>query len=155
MRAQLPVANFTYTVLSNGQVDFTSTSQNVGSFVLKWQFSDGTFGGNQVQISHTFPAPGYYKTILRIENASGFLYDSTTRGFTIPSSVSINEHTAQPTQVYPNPCTDRIILSTASAEKPEEIRVYGTDGRLIETHQAMSYNEEQVLSTAHFVPGFY
>jgi PKD repeat protein len=77
--AATPVANFTYTVNSYGQVSFIDASFDAEEWT--WDFDDGTTSVLETPPIHTFPGPGTYDVSLTISN--GLYTASTSQSITI------------------------------------------------------------------------
>ncbi len=89
------VANFTYTLGSNGLVNFSSTSAGTNSFTsYVWNFGNGQFssGINLISVSQTYTANGTYVVTL---------LDSIA--FSFPACMSQNSQTITISNI-PNPC---------------------------------------------------
>jgi len=115
LKAQYPVADFTFTVHANGSVDFTSVSTNTPANVsCNWNFGDGASTNSVQSTSHTYTAAGYYAALLTIWTPAGVLLDSVYKSIpvtAIAAGIHENEITSRDLLVYPNPVNSMLHIS--------------------------------------------
>lgn len=117
----LPVAAFTYSVGTNGVVNFTSTSTNtIASLLPKWFFGDGTTLTGPYTTTHTYTANGTYAVILAFVSSQGVIYDSTTKAVPINNVITgvVEQSSFHQLNglVYCNPDNSTLILRTENME---------------------------------------
>jgi len=100
----IPIASFTYSVGSNGQVDFSNTSKNVTSY--SWDFGDGSTSGlstlenpnykynanGSFVVSLTATGPGGVVTVtnsIKINNVMGKIMFYSSTGFYCGPSINV------------------------------------------------------------------
>ena len=90
-------ANFTYSLGSNGQVIFTSTSKDTTSTtVYSWNTGDGKGTGAASSLNYTYAYNGTYAVNLRISNSSLSCSSDTTIYVTITNATTCNLHATYP-----------------------------------------------------------
>jgi len=55
--------------------------------------------------------------------------------------------------VYPNPASDYIIIHIESDHNPKEVKIYTSDGALVES--VVVYDDREKISTLYYPPGLY
>lgn len=67
--APTPTASFTFTLATNGEVDFSNTSQNATAY--SWDFGDGTTKVTNASPGHVYAVNGKYNVVLTATGAGG------------------------------------------------------------------------------------
>jgi hypothetical protein len=161
MKCQSVTADFTFTVGTNGNVDFTSTSVNVPTnTVHRWVFGDGSSVTNVQSPSHSYTVNGYYAVLLSLETSMGVIRDSVYKSFIVNSVI-----TGLPDQpcavseeliAYPNPAVEKvhIDINLNAPGKPQTLIVQDVNGRHL---AAMSVNDQrsQEIDISGFEAGIY
>lgn len=108
-----PVANFTYTISNDNQVEFSNNSVNATTF--HWNFGDGeTSSGNNP--THTYLTSGTY-TIQLTANKCG-ISDTTFQTVNITITLGVSEINQTNLNIYPNPVSTTLNLER---DLPNEI----------------------------------
>jgi PKD repeat protein len=108
-----PVAAFTYTVQSNGVVDFTDASANNPTSWF-WDFGDGNTSTEQ-NPQHIYNTSGAYTVCLTATNTSG----SNTACETVDVMITAIDDLENLVNVglFPNPATDVVMLQLENAKQ--------------------------------------
>lgn len=129
-------------------VEFTSTS--VEGQDEYWDFGDGETGTGDV-VNHTFPAAGSYTVTLVVTNGCGA--DTITSVVTVPF-VGVDELLANAPQLslYPNPATERAVVSTS--DKAVNLTIFNASGMLME-NLGIKGRTQVELPLVGYAPGLY
>lgn len=125
-----PVADFSYTV-NDCDAIFTSLSQNATNF--EWDFGDGTPHSFEENPVHIYTSSGYYDiTIIAGDNCgkSDTLQINTP---IYPCGTSVNETTNNSLNIYPNPFTDNITISSTTIQQTVNWQLINAIGRVIQS----------------------
>jgi PKD repeat protein len=133
------VANFNKTV-SGGNVSFVNTSTCSGctSTLYNWSFGDGGTS-NWNSPSHTYAMNGTYTAKLIVTGFAAnqtICIDSTTRTFAL-NAVGIEDVSLQPLAIYPNPTTNKVLITLPQSEQVIELTILDVTGRKV---KSISYN---------------
>jgi hypothetical protein len=129
-------------------VEFTTTS--VEGQDEYWDFGDGETGTGDV-VNHTFPAAGSYTVTLVVTNGCGA--DTITSVVTVPF-VGVDELLANAPQfsLYPNPATERAVVSTS--DNAVNLTIFNASGMLMEKLGIKGHTQVE-LPLARYAPGIY
>ena len=153
----LPNADFTFTINSNGNVAFTSTSTNTTGLVHKWYFGDGSSTFSVQSTAHTYTSTGYYAALLVLESANGATRDSTTKSVHISSIVtSVNELMESNTLMfYPNPAKEVLYIKNLPGYHLKLLTVTDISSKIVFCEKINSMNENPHVTLSAFSPGIY
>jgi PKD repeat protein len=119
-------ASFSYSIGSNGQINFTNTSANVPvGATYYWNFGDGS-GSNQSSLSHIYYYNGSYTVYLQIADSSGHCSNSTSLSVQVSNGNTCNMNAAF---TYTLGSNGQVLFTNTST---------GTDSM---THYTWSYND--------------
>lgn len=123
-----PVADFTATA-TGLKVDYNS-SGSTGAVRFSWDFGDNTSLSTEENPSHTYAAPGNYKTCLTAYNGSNCSF-TTCKEFQIdfPAGIAVTDRKEGVT-VYPNP-TNGLLTVNLNSQQSEKatVTVYNLFGQ--------------------------
>jgi PKD repeat protein len=134
----LPAAQFTYTILPNGVVEFVNTSNTGAGFM--WDFGDGTPAVDaDSAVSHTYPVNGSYTVTLVASNICGAsVFQQMIEVNT--GSVGTNDlNKTNAPRLYPNPAKDYLVVDcTAVNMIPDQMRILDLTGRVVLVKNSVS-----------------
>ncbi|MBK9109161.1 MAG: S8 family serine peptidase [Saprospiraceae bacterium] len=139
--------NYTWSIVSGRTVQFKNNSSNGETYL--WTFGDGQTS-TEFNPVHTYDSAKIYKVKLTITNPCGTYNRTIEVDLTITGT---NDPKAKNgVDVYPNPTTD--LLTISSASPLETIAIMDLNGKLIhELTNVRSY--EKTISLAGWTAGFY
>ena len=147
----IPTANSALFV-QNNMPTYTFTvlnPQNVDSY--SWNFGDGTTIANAPStMSHTYTAAGPYMVTATLTNECGT--QTVIQTIVVTSTAGIEENGIEGLSVYPNPASDKVIISlpeTADASAT----VYSTTGTMVANLEKLDAQTE--VSVQGWTPGVY
>lgn len=152
----VPTADFEYTVeLVDGGAEVSFTTTLTGADKIEWDYETGTADG-EADLVVTYTENDTYSVTLTIENECGE-EDSVTKDVMV-EGVGVEENTVNNVVLYPNPATEVLNVSFASATAQSlEIRMVNTIGQVVYTAQAeaVSGNYNGQINVAAFAKGVY
>lgn len=143
-----PAADFSYSVVSGTQVDFTDLSLNAVNY--EWDFNndnitDNTDAGN---VSYTYPALGQYSVKLTVSNDCS----SDTEIKTI-YVLSVDEDQVPEFNIYPNPVSDMLTIELTDV-KESSIVISDISGQTVLESQSGGSSSVR-FDLGNFAPGMY
>ncbi|MDD3687522.1 MAG: T9SS type A sorting domain-containing protein, partial [Bacteroidales bacterium] len=145
---EYPVADFSYSVVSGTQVDFTDLSLYGETYA--WDFNgdnvtDNTSIGN---VSYTYPALGQYPVKLTVTNDCSSDMESKTIYV-----LSVDDLEISNIEVYPVPAADFLFIESKDS-KIYSVLIYDITGKLVEQ---ISNNSERkiVVDLENYSSGLY
>ncbi len=146
-------AGFSYTVLYEGEVQFTNESSGASSYI--WGFGDGTTSILD-NPTHTFGAPGNYTVTLIAEE--GDCSVTTTQDITVtivPTSIKEHELIGR-IDITPNPAKDWIDINIDGIEKEEiMVEVLNLRGQSLITTNYSNGLVRDRIDVSEFAEGIY
>ncbi|MFO7790397.1 MAG: T9SS type A sorting domain-containing protein [Bacteroidales bacterium] len=143
----LPVADFEWTDVGGGTVQFTSLSENADS--VEWNFGDNDLmptTSNEENPEFTYPAQGEYTVTLTVFNECGS--DEIVQ--TIEVIISGIRSTDNSIDVYPNPAGGKLFVEATGLK---DVKLYALDGTCL-LHNACNSNKIK-LNTEDIAAGMY
>ncbi len=145
-----PAAQFTYTILPNGVVEFVNTSATEAGFI--WDFGDGSPALEaDSAVSHTYQVNGIYTVTLVASNICGAsVFQQMIEVNT--GSVGTNDlHKTNVPRLYPNPAKDYLMVDcTAVNIIPEQVRILDLTGRVVLVKN--SFSDLKTTISLHELP---
>lgn len=128
----MPMASFTYNILSDGTVEFTSTSTDATQW--KWFFGDFDYfpllpGDTVENPTHTYLFSGTYTVYLIVYNECGS--DTISQNITIVITKYDNNEFSN-IRIYPNPVKENVFISGINNFSYTVYNLYGH--KLVEKH---------------------
>lgn len=147
----LAVAGFTYAI-DEGNVQFTSTSQNETAGSYQWHFGDGASSGQQNPL-HSYALSGTYNASLTVSNDCGD--DTYTESLTISLSDEENEM-LKAIQLFPNPANEQVQLIFPANHSFVQWSLKDVNGRVvmsesIQAQASLQINLEDLASGSYFI----
>lgn len=141
---EAPAATITSTLLSNGQVVFTSETTDAVSYF--WDFGDGT-SSTIPNPSHTYLEEGTYTAVLTVTNPCGAVSDTEIISI-FPVSTTDLTANLDSWKIFPNPTTDvfNVSVNYTSEFQTANLFVYNLMGQLVETATVNNAGVTQVGS---------
>ena len=147
----IPTANSALFV-QNNMPTYTFTvlnPQNVDSY--SWNFGDGsTLNNAPATASHTYTVAGPYMVTATLTNECGT--QTVVQTIVVTSTAGIEENGIEGLSVYPNPASDKVIISVP-ATVDASATVYSTTGTLVSTIEKLDAQTE--VSVQGWTPGVY
>jgi len=144
---------------STAQFNNTSVNPN---WNYTWLFGDGTspYSSNNVTVYHPYSNNGLYDVSLVITNAGGCSDTVTKAGYIYVAGVptNINNTLSDDFKIYPNPSTDKIILSFTNSSKEQiELKLFDMCGHLFqqETIEYSAGTNTKQIKLDQFPKGIY
>lgn len=147
----LAIAGFTYSI-NEGDVQFTSTSQNETAGSYQWHFGDGASSGQQNPL-HSYALSGTYNASLTVSNDCGD--DTYTESLTISLSDEEKEM-LKAIQLFPNPAKDQVQLIFPANHSFVQCSLKDVNGRIvmsesIQAQASLQINLEALASGSYFI----
>ncbi|MGM0650347.1 MAG: T9SS type A sorting domain-containing protein [Bacteroidota bacterium] len=144
---ELPVADFEWTDVGGGTVQFTSLSENADS--VEWNFGDNDLmptTSNEENPEFTYPSGGQYDVTLTVFNECGS--DETVQ--TVEVIISGIKSTHSGIDIYPNPAGGKIFVVATGLK---DVTLYALDGTCL-LHNTCNSNKTK-LNTENIAAGMY
>jgi PKD repeat protein len=146
----IPVADFSAIEstleISNPNAFFINLSQNASSYL--WDFGDGQTS-DLFEPWHAYNASGLYTVSLQAISENCGMDTKTVVDFIeVLDPSSIQQNIYEDLIVYPNPCTDKIIVELSSSQITQ-VKVYSLTGEEV---FSVSGNSNKVIVDTHLLP---
>ncbi len=147
-----PFSGYTYEVLSNQIVKVSPLNANGCN--IQWDFGDGV-KSNLSAVNHKYINPGVYQLKLILTDRITGCKDSTTYTITVTlSGIKVNSFVTG-IKLYPNPAQQFLNIELQDHPSFVQIHIYGMDGMLIQTENALVENGKALLPIDKLSTGLY
>lgn len=138
-----PKVSFSSTLTGPLKFQFLSATP---AFLHHWSFGDGSVS-SLANPSHLYVGGGTYTVSLTVSDTKGCKIDSVSSVVFAANISGLTENTMIPVQLYPNPCSDRLVIATGGRFEQRQAVIELRDllGRLVHVGPFTGYLETSSL----------
>ena len=126
----VPVANFSYTVLAGGLIQFSNLSLYADGYF--WDFGDGSPATDSVDVSHQYTQSGVYTVTLTANNPCGASVLQVDIQVLVSGTDEATIKALDKVRVFPNPAAGHLILEYPAAAGPLlDVQVFDATGKCL------------------------